>query len=122
MKAVKSLWRKFSNDHCVASADDWPALIFLEFYLPGAVLGIAGGILVVFSIVYFAFHASHPLWVLLFVLITLILLIALIRITLWRIRKAKPGHSIYLHKDQEGYVASSFQKELIGKRALPSQI
>lgn len=89
--------------------------VFLEFYMPGAVMGIIGTVLLLTSIVAFA-EASESLGAtLLFVIGEIILLFFLIKYTLRYIPKAKPGRSIYLSDDQEGYQASQYDKSAIGK-------
>lgn len=93
-------------------------LIFFEFYLPGAILGILGSILVVVSVVLFAYQTSSVIAVILFVVGTVAAIVFLIRFALWRIVRAKPERSIYLHKDQEGYQASSYDATAIGKTGI----
>jgi membrane-bound serine protease (ClpP class) len=93
-------------------------LIFLEFYLPGAVMGVTGGLLVLASIIIFAMQTQSPLAIILYILGTTVLLAALIKFTLWRIRQAKPDYSIYSNADQEGYQASQFDASAIGKRGI----
>jgi membrane-bound serine protease (ClpP class) len=90
-------------------------LIFIEFYLPGAVMGIAGGIFVFASIIVFAFRTNSPLEIILFIIGTIAALSLLIRFALWRIRTAKPDYSIYSDGAQVGYVASGFDKTAVGK-------
>lgn len=89
-------------------------LILFEFYLPGAVIGIIGGAIILISIILFA--QTHSWIALLFFILAAIICVGLlIRFALWRIVQAKPEHSIYLHGDQEGYQASSFDATAIGK-------
>ena len=90
-------------------------LIFLEFYIPGAIMGIMGGLMVLTSLVLFAYESTSPLYVALYTILTLVSLVALVRFALWRIPRARQGFSIYLDKDQEGYVASHFDHAAIGK-------
>lgn len=92
-------------------------LIFIEFFLPGAIMGIAGGIIILYSIVLFATQNHSPFEVLLFIMFVLVSLGFLIAFTLRKIPKMKNGFSIYLKTDQEGYVASTFDPKLIGKHA-----
>lgn len=89
-------------------------LIFIEFYLPGGVVGAIGGILIFAGIVLFGMQNHSPLAVFLFIIITLFLVGVLIRFALWRIPRANPNRSIYLTGDQTGYYASSFDKSAIG--------
>lgn len=90
-------------------------LILIEFYVPGAIMGILGTLLMLISIVLFAYQSQSPWAIGLFVFVAIICLILMIRFALWRIVRAKPGHSIYSHGDQKGYIASSFDIKAIGK-------
>ena len=89
--------------------------IFLEFYIPGGIMTILGSIMLALSVVAFANLTDSPMETLLFLGSIAFLLFLLIRFTLARIPKAKPGYSIYLHTDQEGYQASSYDSQAIGK-------
>lgn len=93
-------------------------LILLEFYLPGAVMGVTGGLLVFASVIIFAMHSDSVLPVVLYLLITGTCLGVLIKFALWRIKSAKPEYSIYSDDDQAGYQASSFDASVIGKTAI----
>lgn len=90
-------------------------LILFEFYIPGAVLGILGGIAIVAGILLFASQTSSLLAIVLFVLGTAAAVGLLIRFAIWRIVHAKPQYSIYSNANQEGYQASSYDKSAIGK-------
>lgn len=90
-------------------------LIFLEFYLPGAIMGIAGGIMVFSSIVLFAMDSESPLLTALYVLGACVSLVFLIKFAIWRIRTAKPGTSIYSDASQDGFQASQFDATAVGK-------
>ncbi|MDR3625153.1 MAG: NfeD family protein [Chlamydiales bacterium] len=91
-------------------------LIYVEFYLPGAVLGILGACLMLFSVVYFAINNTF-VETLFFFLGSCILLGLVVKLAIARIRKSKEGVGIYLGKDQAGYSASGFSKDAIGKIA-----
>lgn len=93
-------------------------LIFIEFYLPGGVLGVIGGLVILASVFMFASETSSVFLVILYVFGVAILVTLLIRFALWRIVHAKPGYSIYLNKDQEGYQASSYDQSAIGKQGV----
>lgn len=90
-------------------------LILMEFFVPGAVLGIMGGMLVIASIILFAMETNSPWWVVLYLIGITAAITYLVKFALWRIRTAKPGRSIYLSGDQEGFTASSFDASAIGK-------
>lgn len=89
-------------------------LVFLEFFLPGAILGTIGGILIVTSVFLFAADAT-PAVTLLYFFLVLLLLFLLIRYTLRKIPNSKSAFNIYSNRDQEGYRASKFDPQAIGK-------
>lgn len=90
-------------------------LIFLEFYLPGAVLGILGAILLIISIVYFAIQSNSPLLVAAYVIAIFIIVGFLIKFALWKIQHTHSRFNIYSGADQEGFQASTFDQSAIGK-------
>lgn len=88
-------------------------LIYLEFFLPGAILGAIGGVFIVASYVVLIQSGAGGGEFLLFLVASLVALFLVVKLALWRIPRAKRG--IYLSGDQEGYVASSYDESLIGK-------
>lgn len=90
--------------------------ILIEFFLPGAVFGTIGGIFLLFSIILFASASESIALTLLYTLLTGGAVALLIKFALWRIRQGPPERSIYSNADQEGYVASSWDKSLVGKK------
>lgn len=90
-------------------------LIYFEFFVPGGILGILGGISLVFSLIVFVWEQDHIFWMVFYVVALVILLIITIRLALWKIKHSKHKNAMYSDQDQEGFVASSFNKELIGK-------
>lgn len=93
-------------------------LIFIEFYVPGAVMGIVGGIMVFISMILFAMESQSPWEITFYVIMVGIILGVLIKFALWRIRTAKPSRSIYSADNQQGFRADSFDASLIGKRGV----
>lgn len=91
-------------------------LIYIEFYLPGALMGITGGVLLVVSAILFAAETTSPLLLVLFVLGVIVSVIVLIKFTLWRIRTQRPERSIYSDASQDGFVASKYDHSAIGKQ------
>lgn len=91
-------------------------LVYLEFYLPGGVMGSAGVITLIASIVSLASHSDSVVEVVLFTAALAAALVGLIRLALKRIRTAKSGYSVYLEGDQEGYRAPKFDEMVIGKQ------
>ena len=90
-------------------------LVLCEFYLPGAILGIIGGGLILISIVLFVSQTSSVLAIIGYVFGVFIALALLIRYALKKIVSAKPGYSIYSKQDQEGFKASTYDANAIGK-------
>lgn len=90
-------------------------LIFLEFYLPGAIMGILGSLLVITSILVFVSQSGSLLFSLLYIVVALLGIAALVKFALWKIPRTKSSFSIYLRGDQKGYRASSFDTSAIGK-------
>lgn len=82
-------------------------LIYLEFFLPGAIMAIGGSLLLIGSIV--LFHMERPgfLSLTLYLLSLSAAVYALVRFALWRVRSAA-------HKKTEAHRAP---KEMIGKSA-----
>jgi membrane-bound serine protease (ClpP class) len=92
------------------------ALIFLEFYMPGGILGILGGIALLASYFVLISEGADPLEILLFIGGSLLALALVIKYALWRIPRSKKG--IYLSGDQEGFVSATYDKSAIGKQAV----
>lgn len=93
-------------------------LILLEFYIPGAVMGILGGAVILIGIFLFASQASSLISIVLFVIATAFAVGLLIRFAIWRIVHTKPDYSIYSNHDQEGYQASNYDPTAIGKTGI----
>lgn len=93
-------------------------LIFIEFFLPGAVMGTLGAILVVASVFVFAFNTTSTISLLLYILAICLILFYLTKYAIWRMQKTKSHHSIYSDASQVGYVASSYDSTMIGKQGV----
>lgn len=93
-------------------------LVFLEFYLPGAIMGIAGGGFILASLILFAMQTSSPLAITVFVVGICLGLVLLVKFAIWRIRTAKPQRSIYSNASQDGYQAVSYDASAIGKEGI----
>lgn len=93
-------------------------LILIEFFIPGAVIGIIGSLLVLISIFIFASQTDSLIAIIFFIFGAAVSVGLLIRFALWRIVNAKPGYSIYLRDDQEGYQASQYDASVIGKKGI----
>lgn len=87
-------------------------LIYLEFFVPGAVLGILGGLGFCMSILLFIWESGELWQIIIFIVLMVVLLILTIKIALWKL-KQKPA--MFAKEEQSGYLASQYDKELIGK-------
>lgn len=92
-------------------------LILIEFYLPGALIGIIGGIIIIVGIIFFVSTSSSLLYTSLFIFGTIGAIYLTIRLSLWLIVHSKRG-GIYLRGDQAGYQAAEFDKNAIGKQGI----
>lgn len=92
------------------------ALIFAEFYLPGAILGIIGGIFVVISVVTFATDVNSPLYIILYLIATGLAVGFTIKGALWSIKNNKSRFRIFSDDSQDGFIASKFDQSAIGKK------
>lgn len=90
-------------------------LIFLEFYLPGAVMGITGGVLVFVALILFVADNPSPIAIFLAVIGVVVSLVLLVKFAIWRIRTAKADNSIYSADNQVGFQACSYDSSMIGK-------
>lgn len=93
-------------------------LIFIEFYIPGAIIGIIGSTLILISVILFASQSTSAIAITLYIIGAAVSVGLLIRFALWRIVHAKPDYSIYSDKSQEGYQASSYDAHAIGKTGI----
>ncbi|MBS0653976.1 MAG: NfeD family protein [Verrucomicrobia bacterium] len=90
------------------------ALIYTEFFLPGGILAVIGSISLLASIILCFMHAS-TLWGSLYILFLILAVIGICKLALWKMRRSKIKDRFYLEKDQEGFLAASFDQTLIGK-------
>ena len=93
-------------------------LIFLEFYIPGAILGIAGGVFILVSLLLFALQSGSPIEISVYVICIVVSLVILVKFAIWRIRTAKPQRSIYSADAQNGYQAVSYDASAVGKEGV----
>lgn len=92
-------------------------MIFLEFYLPGAILGTIGGILLVASILLVA-DSENILFTALYTISVVGSVVAIIKYALWKIPRGRQSDSIYSNDAQVGYYASSYDLDAIGKQGI----
>lgn len=90
-------------------------LIYLEFFLPGGVLGVIGGLVILAGIILFVWEAGDFKLSAIFIGATLILLIATMKLALWKMKKSP---AFFAKEEQSGYFASEYDKEMIGKEGV----
>lgn len=95
-------------------------LIYFEFFLPGGIMGIFGAVLMIGSVLFLASTGISSLFLFLFVLVSSALLFFTIRFALSRVRKSGKKGTMFLDDDQQGYYASKYNKELVGKEGVVS--
>ncbi len=93
-------------------------LIYLEFFLPGAIMGFAGGILILVSLIVFFTKMSSLIAFVFFLLGILLVLYIAIQLALKQVRLSGKKNTVLLSSDQEGYQASHYDKFLIGKKGI----
>ncbi len=91
-------------------------LVFLEFFLPGMIMAIGGGILLLASL--FVFHMQHPSSVLFLMYFCLLAAVVwgTIYLALWMIRDSAKKGTLCLNADQKGFKATFFDQDLVGKK------
>lgn len=94
-------------------------LIYLEFFLPGSVLVISGGIILLVSILVFGLM-NEGLSLILFVFALGAALILTIKLALLQIKQSGKKGTIYLAQDQEGFRGATYPKEYVGKKGFVS--
>lgn len=90
-------------------------LLFLEFFLPGSLMAVVGGLLIVGGITLFTFLPVSITTKLIFFFASVISTSIICKLALYLIRKRKKD-GFYLPTDQEGFVASSFDNSLVGEK------
>jgi membrane-bound serine protease (ClpP class) len=89
------------------------ALLYLEFFLPGIIMGLFGGVLIASGAVLFLLEGAGFLWSFAYILLSVGMAIFTCRLALRHIKKRRGSY--YLTDDQEGYVGVEFDKTLIGR-------
>ncbi len=89
------------------------ACLYGEFFLPGGILAVVAVCILIGSIIVFSFSGSEPFWIFCYGLFLLICSILVCKLALKNIRRSKD--SFFLKQDQEGFVSSSLEQELLRK-------
>lgn len=88
-------------------------LIYFEFFVPGGILAIIGGVFIILGLALFVWKQTHLFFVVIYIILLILALIFTIRYALWKL-KQKPA--LFSSDDQEGYIASKFDDTLIGSQ------
>lgn len=91
-------------------------LIFLEFFLPGAILAIGGAVLLLASLFFFHMAEEGLSSFLIYLAGLCVALFLVVRIALWRVQEVKKGWDS--SPTQEEMLAALYSKELIGKEGV----
>ncbi len=92
--------------------------IWLEFYLPGGALAVAGALFVFAALVVYCTQSTSIIGSLLFFTATCAAVYFVIRFAISRIRQSAKKNTFFLAQDQEGYKAAEYCAELIGKKGV----
>jgi membrane-bound serine protease (ClpP class) len=91
--------------------------IFLEFFLPGGIAAVIG-VLFLFGSIFLVLTSSLQIFLIVpYVFFLIAFLVSTIYLALKIVKKSSKKKSFYNDTDQSGYLASSFAKEMIGKKA-----
>ena len=93
-------------------------LIFLEFYTPGGVLAVVGVLFLLSALTSFLGTSPTVVGIVSFVGLMVASLAFVIWFALRRIRKSSSQNTFYLGQDQEGFISTEFDKNLIGKQGI----
>lgn len=93
-------------------------MLFLEFFLPGGILAVAGVIAMGAAVIYIFLDGAPVYEVLFFLFLAIVGAIGVVKLALKLIKGSKKESSFYLDSDQEGYKASGFDANWIGKTAI----
>lgn len=91
-------------------------LLFLEFYLPGSLMAILGGISIVSGLLLLLYEGGSGLAMLVYLFVMGIGVFITIRLALFFIKRGRG--TMYLNTDQEGFIAGKYDPKLIGREAV----
>ena len=91
------------------------AMIYFEFFLPGGILGVIGGCALLGGVFTLLWTEQSGGVIAVYFVVTITLLILTVKFALSRVKK-KPA--FYPCDDQEGFIASIHDRELIGQEGV----
>lgn len=93
---------------------------YLEFFIPGGILAIIGGVLVIGSSILFCLKADSYFLGFLYVIVLLLSSIFTCILALRHMRRSGSRNSFFLQSDQKGFTAEKIEEELVGKTGIVS--
>lgn len=93
-------------------------LVFIEFFIPGIVIGVMGGILIISSIVLFAIESNSIIATFAFIVSSVVGFVLVIKFALWKMQNSSPDYSVYSDDNQQGYYAANKLPDAVGKTAV----
>ena len=90
-------------------------LIYFEFFVPGGILGTMGGLFLAAGLFLSIWEQTSLIYALFYVVGVIVFLVLTIRLALWKVKRTRHKSHLYLADDQEGYVAATYDKELVEK-------
>lgn len=90
--------------------------IYAEFYIPGGILALVGGVSLVLSVFLVLNDAPTHWHVFAYVVFLLLALYTTVQVAIWRIRSLHGSY--YLDDSQTGFTASEFEKSCVGEKGV----
>ena len=94
--------------------------LYCEFFLPGGVLAVLGGLILLSSVVLFFLHSTSPLWGILYLILLLMAAIFTCFLALKNIKRSGKQNAFFLQRNQSGFSAERIEENLIGKEGVVS--
>src|SRR5262245_16413737 len=92
--------------------------VWLEFYLPGGALAVAGVFCIFGALGTFFSQSNSIISSIFFFILAMVGVVMVIRLAISHIRKSASSDTFFLSKDQEGYKAADFASDMIGKKGI----
>ncbi len=92
--------------------------IWLEFYVPGGILAVIGGICIFLGLCFFMNASLSLAYSILFFVFTLLAVIIVVKLALKQIQRSGRDNSFLLSRDQEGYKGAAVEEDLVGKKGI----
>lgn len=94
--------------------------LYAEFFLPGGVLAVLGGSILLGSMVLFFFRSPSPFFGVVYVVVLLAASTLICFLALRNIRRSGKQNAFFLQRDQSGFSAEKIEENLIGKEGIVS--